>query len=161
MHIVLRDFRILVQAARAHFATTRAATGLSGAQIWALAEIANSPGVRITQLARALSIHQSTASNLVAELLRGNLIEKSADTLDGRSSRLHITTAGRALLDASPSPYEGVLPSALKSLTSLELTALHTALRPLLKKLPLADQPRSALTPLSDLLEPESGEKRR
>ena len=62
---VLQQFRILVKSIRSHYQQVEARSGVSGAQLWALAHIAGSPGSKVGELARALAIHQSTASNLV------------------------------------------------------------------------------------------------
>lgn len=153
VHLVLRDFRVLIHAARVHFANTRKTTGLSGAQVWALSEIERSPGIRLTRLARTLSVHQTTASNLVNDLLREKLVEKIADADDARSINLRTTTEGTALLLRSPFPYAGILPDALKSLTTLQITALHSAMRPLLKQLGAETVERYALTPMSNMLD--------
>ncbi|HBZ08040.1 MAG TPA: MarR family transcriptional regulator, partial [Massilia sp.] len=65
---VLRQFRIVFNAVKNHFRQVERDAGLGGAQLWALSVIAQSPGIGVTDLARALDIHQSTASNLVRAL---------------------------------------------------------------------------------------------
>ena len=67
---LLRRFRALMQAARNQFVEARVQTGLTGAELWALAEVRRRPAIRVTELARSMSIHQTTASNLVMVLVR-------------------------------------------------------------------------------------------
>lgn len=149
---VLRSFRVLMQSARQHFAQTRQQTGLTGAQLWALSEIVAAPNMRLTTLARLLNLHQTTASNLVFDLVSGGLIEKVPDASDRRSINLRATTKGLAALAASPRPHEGVLPTALRNLQRHELEALHIALQPLICRIDPAEVERFAQTPMSDIL---------
>jgi len=149
---VLRSFRVLMQSARQHFAQTRQRTGLTGAQLWALSEIIAAPDMRLTTLARLLNLHQTTASNLVLDLVSGGLIEKVPDASDRRSINLRATSEGMAALAAAPRPHEGVLPTALRSLQQHELEALHLALQPLIRHLDPAEVERFAQTPMSDIL---------
>jgi len=54
--------------------------GIGGAPIWAMHLIAKEPGIGVTQLAQAMDVHQSTASNLVKSLVQAGFIhtEKAA-----------------------------------------------------------------------------------
>ena len=59
---VLQEFRLIFKSVRTHFRSVEKFAGVSGAQVWMLSEIRRSPGLRVNDLARAMSIHQSTAS---------------------------------------------------------------------------------------------------
>ncbi|HAV36987.1 MAG TPA: MarR family transcriptional regulator, partial [Massilia sp.] len=50
----LRQFRIVFNAVKNHFRQVERDAGLGGAQLWALSVIAQSPGIGVTDLARAL-----------------------------------------------------------------------------------------------------------
>ena len=50
---LLRRFRALMQAARNQFVEARVQTGLTGAELWALAEVRRRPAIRVTELARS------------------------------------------------------------------------------------------------------------
>src|SRR5712691_5097431 len=73
MLAVLEQFRILFKSIRRHYHHVERRAGISGAQLWALAEVAADPGVKVGHLARTLAIHQSTASNLLHRLQMLNL----------------------------------------------------------------------------------------
>src|SRR5258708_36963764 len=62
---VLAQFRVVFKSIRRHYQDVERRSGLTGALLWALAEIAGRPGGQVGELARSLAIHQSTASNLV------------------------------------------------------------------------------------------------
>lgn len=122
---VLRQFRVVFNAVRTHFQQVEKRTGIGGAQVWALNVIKHQPGLGVNELARMMDIHQSTASNLIRQLLKRELVRAEKSTVDRRSVHLFIEPAGAALLDRVPGPYEGVLPGALKLLPPATLSRLQ------------------------------------
>lgn len=125
---MLRQFRVVFNAVRAHFQQVEKRAGIGGAQVWALHVIQRQPGVGVNELAREMDIHQSTASNLIRQLGKRGLVRIERSTVDRRSVHLFIEAAGAALLDGVPGPYEGVLPGALKLLPPATLGRLHSDL---------------------------------
>ena len=75
---VLEQFRVIVKSIRRHYQDVERRAGVTGAQLWALAQIAGQPGSPVGELARALAVHQSTASNLVRELLKRRLVTRES-----------------------------------------------------------------------------------
>lgn len=146
----LRKFRILFNAVRSHFQQLEQQCGLGGAQIWALSLIEHHPGICVNDLARAMDIQPSTASNLVKSLQLAAYVRSERQTTDKRRVSLATTEAGRAKLQQAPQPYSGVLPKALLQLDHLTLTRLNNDLDTLLKALQVSDQ-QAAQTPLADL----------
>ena len=66
---VLKRFRVLLRSMEAHYRRVEESSGLGGAQVWALSEIAATDGgLTVGELADKLAIHLSTASNLVRRL---------------------------------------------------------------------------------------------
>ncbi|MET0982878.1 MAG: helix-turn-helix domain-containing protein, partial [Telluria sp.] len=90
---VLRQFRIVFNSVKTHFRQVERDAGLGGAQLWALSVIAGSPGIGVTELARALDIHQSTASNLVRTLTGRGLISAAREGQDRRGVALRVLPA--------------------------------------------------------------------
>ena len=66
----------------------------------ALDYIASSPGLRVTELAIAMDVHQSTASNLVRQMVQRGLVRTERDPGDRRNVRLQLEDEGRQLLAA-------------------------------------------------------------
>ena len=147
---VLEEFRLIFKTVRRHFQSVEAKAGVSGAQVWVLAQVAGQPDIRVTELARALAIHQTTASNLVDRLDSAGMLQRRRDPADQRVVRLRVTAAGRRALANAPGPAQGVLPAALKRLTRAELTELKQRLAKLARLLPLRDA-RGRKTPLSEM----------
>lgn len=146
---VLRRFRIVFNAVKTHFQQVERAAGLGGAQLWALSVVAAQPGIGVSQLARAMDVHQTTASNLVKQLLAGELVEAARDDTDRRSVRLSIRPRGRRLLARAPGPFSGVLPEALDRLPPDVLARLEADLGVLIELLD-ADR-RAGRKPLAQM----------
>jgi DNA-binding MarR family transcriptional regulator len=146
---VLRQFRLVFNAVKTHFQQVEKQAGIGGAQVWALSVIADRPGIGVTDLAREMDIHQSTASNLVRGLLEQELIRADKDVIDRRSVRLTALPSARRLLLKAPGPFSGVLPQAIAELDPTTLRRLRKDLSALLELLH-ADR-RAAHKPLADL----------
>lgn len=147
---VLKLFRMLVKSIRGHYQVVENRSGVSGAQLWALAHVAGNPGSKVGELARALAIHQSTASNLVGRLESLGLLARHRLRHDQRSVELTLTAKGRSALARAPRPLIGVLQQALLDLPEASLDALHRHLRVLIGTMKIKDT-RSRATPLSDM----------
>ncbi|MEB0140905.1 MULTISPECIES: MarR family winged helix-turn-helix transcriptional regulator [unclassified Undibacterium] len=146
---VLRQFRVVVNAVKVHFRQVEKSTGIGGAQVWALSVIQTQPEISVNQLAQAMDIHQSTASNMVKTLIQQELIAAKKHATDRRSVRLTILAKGRKVLKTAPTPFSGVLPDALSGLDTRTLQRLEKDLATLITALH-ADE-RAANTPLADL----------
>src|SRR5436190_12427379 len=82
---VLRQFRQIFNAVKTHFQQVEKKVGLGGAQVWALSVIRDTPDIGMGSLARAMNIHQSTASNLVKSLVERGLVSASRHSADLRA----------------------------------------------------------------------------
>ncbi len=143
---VLRRFRLVFNAVKTHFREVEKKAGVAGAQLWALSVIREKPGLNMTDLARAMDVHQSTASNLVRTLLDRELVAGQKDGSDRRTVQLQLLPAGAKVLRRAPGPYTGVLPAALASMDPRTLARLDKDLGELITALG-ADR-RGAGTPL-------------
>ncbi|MFG6413413.1 MarR family winged helix-turn-helix transcriptional regulator [Roseateles sp. DC23W] len=145
---VLRRFRLVFNAVKTHFQSVEKKAGIGGAQVWALSIISSSAGLGVNALAKAMDVHQSTASNLVKILIDRKLIVASKDGPDRRTVQLHVLPAGEQVLRRVPGPFTGVLPQALAALDPKTLKRLDADLAELIAALG-ADE-RAANIPLGD-----------
>jgi len=122
---VLRQFRVVFNAVKTHFRQVEREAGVGGAQLWALSVIDRRPGIGVTELARELDIHQSTASNLIKGLVERGLVATSREGIDRRSVSLRIQPDGAEVLRSAPLPFAGVLPDALSALDAATLERLE------------------------------------
>ncbi|MBX3622024.1 MAG: winged helix-turn-helix transcriptional regulator [Rhizobacter sp.] len=147
---VLRRFRLVFNAVKTHFQQVEKKAGIGGAQLWALSLIKASAGIGVNDLARAMDVHQSTASNLVKSLVERELVAAEKDSADKRAVRLRILPAGNKVLQKAPGPFTGVLPEALASLDAKTLARLDADLAKLIDALN-ADE-RAANIPLGQVV---------
>jgi DNA-binding MarR family transcriptional regulator len=144
----LKRFRMVFRAVQQHSLRVEQRCGLTSAQLWAMSELAARPGQRVSELAHAMSIHASTASNLLDKLERKGLIEKQRQRDDQRVVLLTATPAGLNLLELAPSPATGILQSALFLLSPETLQSLIVNLDTLVAAMKIDDD-GAALQPLS------------
>jgi DNA-binding MarR family transcriptional regulator len=124
----LDAFRRIVQALRmsAHDAEQR--VGLSGAQLFALQQLASMPGASVNDLAARTFTHQSSVSVVVRRLVERRLVAKVAARDDRRRVRLALTHAGRTALRRSPEPMQHRLIAGIATLTDPQRRTLAAAL---------------------------------
>lgn len=122
---VLRRFRVVFNAVKSHFRAVETKAGVSGAQLWALSVVRAQPGIGVGDLARAMDIHQSTASNLLRGLIDAGIVVAAREGTDRRAVQLHATPRGVRVLAKAPGPFTGVLPEALGRLDKRTLTRLE------------------------------------
>lgn len=132
---VLRRFRLVFNAVKTHFQQVERRAGVGGAQLWALSIIHARPGLGVNELARAMDVHQSTASNLVKALAERELIVAAREGPDRRAVQLSMLPAGRKVLRQAPGPFTGVLPQALAGLDAKTLARLDADLARLIAAL--------------------------
>jgi DNA-binding MarR family transcriptional regulator len=145
---VLRQFRQVFNAVKSHFQQVEKTVGIGGAQVWALSVVREQPGIGVGALAKAMSIHQSTASNLVRTLIDREMVVALKQGADRRAVQLNLLPAGAKVLKNAPGPFDGLLPDALKSLPPATLERLQADLGQLI--VTIAVDPAGASIPLSD-----------
>ena len=144
----LQGLRVLMRAAQRHSMQIEKQCGVSGAQLWVMQEIWEQPGLRMGELAARMSIHQTTASNLVEALVKKSQVRKLRDQPDQRVVSLSLTEQGQAVIAAAPQPARGLLPGALARLDAVSLAQLNTGLAALLAVV-APDDRQAGLQPLA------------
>jgi DNA-binding MarR family transcriptional regulator len=146
---VLRRFRSVFNAVKTHFQQVEKKAGIGGAQLWALSLIQAQPDIGVGGIARAMDVHQTTASNLVKAMLTAELVLATRDASDRRVTRLRVTARGARVLKKAPGPFSGVLPEALAALDDETLARLDDDLGKLLALLQTDE--RAAGIPLAQM----------
>jgi DNA-binding MarR family transcriptional regulator len=146
----LMCFRAVIASTREHYRWVERRCGVSGAQVWALAQIAASPGMKVGDLASQLAIHQSTASNILEKLEQAGLVTRTRRSEDRRVVTLSLTPEGRKVLRRAPKPLRGALQEALLNLPLPRLVLLGKDLAVLNRHMKARAVNRS--TVLSDLV---------
>jgi len=147
---VLGKFREVFRAAKLHFGSVQKSVGVSGAQLWALWELREQPGMRVSELAARLSLRQSTVSNLIEQLAKAKHLKRERSDSDLRAVRLYLTRSGERVVRTAPQPARGVLPDALESLKAGDLKELDERLAGLLHAMKVR-APGASKTHLEDI----------
>lgn len=146
---VLRKLRTIFRTIQEHSRWIERQCGVSAAQLWAMWELLAHPGLRVSELSKALSIQQSTASNLLDKLEQKGLIERRRGGPDQRVVRLFLTDKGVGVVERAPQPAQGALMDALHRLPGDALTALDEALARLVSIMHVDDR-EAGMRPLSE-----------
>jgi DNA-binding MarR family transcriptional regulator len=126
--------------------------GLSLTAVLTLSTLNREGPVRVTTLAAAAGIGQSSMTELVQRLERQGLVIRINDPEDGRAALVTITNAGRALLDDQQRDRRAGLAELLTALPADDevtlILAMHVAL-PIIRRL-IGDAQRSRAQTDSD-----------
>jgi len=139
INAVTQRLRIVFKGVQAHSKHVEKSCGLSSAKLWMLHEIADAPGVKVSKLAAALSIHPSTCSNMLDKLEEKQLVHRDRSKTDQRSVHIYVTEKGQEFLGKAPKPAQGKLSNALEQLTPSQLTTLESGLNALVQALHPSD----------------------
>lgn len=146
---ILLSLRVLIRAIQDYSRWVESQCGLTSVQLWALWELFATPGMKVSDLAAALYVHQSTASNMLDKLELRGLVERRRGGPDQRVVRLHLSSAGVELLATAPRPAQGALNAALQQLPDATLRRLAADLETLVASLQFKD-PKAAMKPLPE-----------
>lgn len=120
--------RRLVRALRLSSSAVERRTGISGAQLFVLAELGADPGQALGELVERTLTRQSTVSGVVAALVERGLVRRERSPRDRRLVLLSPTPAGRALLRTAPRTAQGALVEGLARLPLRQRKALADGL---------------------------------
>jgi DNA-binding MarR family transcriptional regulator len=136
----LKKIRQIMSSGQRHTAAIEKRCGVNGGQLWIMAELEETPDLRIGALAKRLAANQATISNLVEGLTKKGLVERTQDPSDMRATMIRLTTAGAKVLAKAPKPPKGVLPEALQRLDKKTIDQLNKSLQTLIEKMDGIDE---------------------
>lgn len=128
--------RALVDRMRALYRELEQMTGAPITLHRALVCIGNEPGLPASRLAAQLGMQRPAVSQLLKNLAARGWIERRRSDADQRAIQIHITVAGRAILQATAGRAVFTLQRAVCSLPSRELEQFADGLELLLVQLP-------------------------
>ena len=118
----LDAFRRIVQALRV--GRDGRVPGVSGAQLFALQQIADHPDASVGDIAARTFTHQSSVSVVIQRLVEAQLVAKVPAQDDRRRTRLTLTAKGRRALARVPGTVQEDLVAAIASLRPSDRRAL-------------------------------------
>jgi DNA-binding MarR family transcriptional regulator len=137
---VLDAVRRIVQALRESSRLAERQVDLSGAQLFVLHKLDESPVASVNDLADRTHTHQSTVSVVVSRLVERGLIRRVRSATDGRSVELSLTARGRRVVGAGPDVVQDRLIRAIESLPSRRRQLLASTLGELANAMTDVDQ---------------------
>ena len=146
---ILKDFRIIFRSVQAHSRWVEKESGLSAAQLWMMWELFNEPGLTVSGLAKVLSIHQSTCSNMLDKIQKKELVYRQRCMDDQRIVRLYLTEKGTSLLAKAPRPAQGALTDVLLRLPDEVLLELESGLNQFIDALKIVDE-KAGMLPITE-----------
>ena len=117
LRAALDAFRRIVQTLRTSARDVDRRSGVTGAQLFALQQLAAAPGASINELAARTFTHQSSVSVVVQRLVERRLVAKVSGPNDRRRAHLAVTSEGAAVLRRAPEPVQARLVTAIEALT--------------------------------------------
>ncbi len=150
MQNITKQLRVLFRTIQSHSKTVERQCGLSSAKLWMMWELFTNPGLKVSELAKALTIHPSTCSNMLDQLEDKGLLRRDRSKTDQRAVHLFLTDEGTKLLAMAPRPAQGTLSKALEQLSDSHLTHLEDGLNKLITAMQVKDE-EAAMTPIPSL----------
>ena len=120
--------RRIVQVLRASALRVEDTIGISGAQLFVLAEIGEEAGQSIGDLSARTATRQSTVSEVVARLVAMRLVTRARAREDARRVVLSITSRGAQLLASAPTTPQAGLIDAFEELPAATRRSLAAGL---------------------------------
>lgn len=133
------SIRRIVQALRLASQRTQAQAGISAAQLFVLQQLGTDNGLSLNELAARTFTDRSSVAAVVDRLGARGFIERSVDPSDRRRAAVHLTPAGRRVIERAPDAPTTMLVAALNKMEPRERATLAVSLRQLTAALGIAD----------------------
>jgi DNA-binding MarR family transcriptional regulator len=131
---IVRELRLSANAAQKQ-------TGISGAQLFVLQQLAERPAATMGDLAQRTFTHQSSVSVVVRRLAERGLVVRTASPEDARRVTISLSASGKQLLKRAPRAAQERLLAALARLAPKRRRELAQGLADLVAGMGIADQP--------------------
>jgi DNA-binding MarR family transcriptional regulator len=137
----LDSIRRIVQFLRESSREAEWRVGLSGAQLFVLRTVAESPGLSLNALAERTRTHQSSVSAVVTRLAREGLVERRTAASDARRAEIRLSPDGRRRIKSAPRTAQERLVAAVDALSPANRVRLASMLDALVRGMALRIRP--------------------
>jgi DNA-binding MarR family transcriptional regulator len=135
-HSALIAARAFLDDMRSRYRELEKRTGASITMHRVLACVAAEPGVSASRLASTLGMKRPAVSHLLKGLAERGWIERRRTPSDQRAVQVHLSPAGKLVVEATAGRAVGTLQRAIANLSGHEVAALSSGLAALLRELP-------------------------
>jgi len=138
--LVLDSVRRIVQALHESSRWAEKHLGLTGAQLFVLQTLAESPCLSLNELAARTHTHQSSVSTVVARLVERGLVVRGPGERDARRVELRLAPDGRRMIRRAPNLPQQRLIHGIERLAASRRRVLAASLHALTSAMAVADQ---------------------
>ena len=135
---VLDAVRRIVRALHESSRAAEKEVGVTGAQLFVLQKLAETPGLSLNNLAARTHTHQSSVSTVVSRLVERGLVLRSPAPDDARRLELRLSAEGRRLIGRAPDAAQNRLIQTVEQLPAAQRRTLARALLNLTSAMDLA-----------------------
>lgn len=128
---ILDAVRHIVHALRESSRLAEQHVGVTGAQLFVLHRLADTPALSVNELAARAHTHQSSVSTVVTRLVDRGFVRRERSTVDARSVRLSLTARGRQILRRAPDVAQERLVRGIERLSATRRRQVASGLRAL------------------------------
>jgi DNA-binding MarR family transcriptional regulator len=114
--------------------------GLTGAQLFVLQKLADSPCLSLNELAARTHTHQSSVSAVVARLVERGLVVRGPGESDARRVELRLSPEGRKVIRRAPDLPQQLLIHGIERLPAAHRRALAASLDALTKAMDVSER---------------------
>jgi DNA-binding MarR family transcriptional regulator len=126
---ILISLRKILRAITLHSKSLSKRYGLTGPQLVILNEIANYEGISVTQLAKSISLSQSTVTEILKRLLKKELVKRTQNEKDRRSVMIGITSKGNEILAQAPPALQEIFMERFENLAEWEQLMILSSIK--------------------------------
>lgn len=126
---VLISLRRIIQAIDLHSRQLVRQHGITTPQLLILKQIESEGTLTVSQLAKQISLKQTTVTDILNRLEKKDLIRRTRDARDRRKVLIEGTEIGRKLLDAAPSPMQETFQEKFEDLPPWQQSMILTSLQ--------------------------------
>jgi DNA-binding MarR family transcriptional regulator len=135
---VLDSVRRIVRTLHESSRAAEKQVGVTGAQLFVLQKLGESPGLSLNDLAARTHTHQSSVSTVVSRLVERGFVRRAPARADARRLELRLTVQGRRVIARAPDAAQTRLIHAVEQLPAARRRGLARTLVDLTNSMDLA-----------------------
>ncbi len=134
---IVQSFRRIFKAIQQYSEEVLKEFGVTGPQLWLLKTIRQEGGTSVTELSQKMYLHISTVSGIIDRLEGKGYVTRKREEADRRVVMVHLTQAGKRIVDQAPEPSQGKLLYSLQNLSEKEVVEMYEALQKIVRLMEL------------------------
>lgn len=130
---IVQSFRRIFKAIHQYSEEVLKEFGVTGPQLWLLKTLRIEGGTSVSELSQMMYLHISTVSGIIDRLEEKGYVARKRGRADRRVVMVHLTDAGKRIVDKAPEPSQGKLLYSLQNLSQKEVLEMRRALQKIVR----------------------------